>query len=136
MTTWIIVADSGRARIFSSSSHAAPLEELEDIVHDNGQVGEEELCEWLDAQGNGATGFDTLSEPKHHDAEVFARLLADRLENGRVNLEFNKLLLIATAEFLAQLQQVLNKHLLDMVCHIVEKDLVAEDETVIQQYIA
>lgn len=32
-TTWILTADAGRARIFSESNPAQPLEEIDDMVN-------------------------------------------------------------------------------------------------------
>ena len=38
MQTWVVVADSSRARIFARSGKDAELREIEDLVHPRKQV--------------------------------------------------------------------------------------------------
>jgi protein required for attachment to host cells len=138
--TWVVVADSSRARFFSLVSRIEPLQELDGMIHAEGRMQErDELC---DRQGGIAGGhgegdhtFEAPTDMKHHEAEVFARQIADRLELGRVNHDYNKLILVASPAFLGALRQALNDHVTDLVSSSLDKNLVGEDEAVIREHI-
>ena len=42
-TTWILVAERSRARIFTLQNRVAPLQELESLVHPQSRLKESEL---------------------------------------------------------------------------------------------
>ena len=138
--TWVVVSDSSRARLFSLENRSEPLVELDGMIHSEGRM--RELDENSDRQGGIAGGhgegdhtFEAPTDLKHHEAEVFARQIADKLENGRVNHEYHKLILVAPPAFLGALRHVLNQHIQDLVSHSVDKNLVSADETVIREHI-
>ncbi|TPQ29817.1 host attachment protein [Methylomonas koyamae] len=104
--TRVIVTDSSRARFFNLTSRIEPMLELDGLTHAEGEgrmPGQDEVS---DRQGGIAGGhgegdhtFEAPTDLKHHEAEVFARQIADRLEQGRVGREFDKLVLVAPPEF-------------------------------------
>lgn len=137
---WIVVADSSRARFFSLVSRLEPLHEFDGMVYAEGRMQERE--ELSDRQGGIAGGhgegdhtFEAPTDLKHHEAEVFARRIAEKLEQGRVNHDFNKLILVAPPAFLGALRQALSTHLQDLVDSSLDKNLVTEDEAVIREHI-
>lgn len=138
--TWIVVADSSRARFFSLVSRREPLQELEGMVHAEGRMyGRDEVS---DRQGGIAGGhgegdhtFEAPTDLKHHEAEVFARQIAEKLEQGRVDHTYNKLILVAAPAFLGTLRHVLNQHVLDLVSNSLDKNLVAENEAEIREHL-
>lgn len=138
--TWIVVADSSRARFFQLESRIEPLKEFDGMVHAEGRMREQE--EITDRQGGIAGGhgegdhtFEAPTDLKHHEAEVFSRQIADKLEHGRVNHDYNKLILVAPPAFLGVLRHALNSHVLDLVSSSLDKNLVVEDEAVIREHI-
>ncbi|MDD2761720.1 MAG: host attachment protein [Methylomonas sp.] len=138
--TWVIVADSSRARFFSLTSRTGPLQELEGMTHPEGRMRNQD--EASDKQGGLAGGhgegghaFEAPTDLKHHEAEVFARQIADKLEHGRVGNDYDKLILLAPPAFLGALRKALNDHVANLVYATVDKDLVAENEAVIRQHI-
>lgn len=138
--TRVIVADSSRARFFNLTSRIEPMLELDGLTHAEGRMrGQDEVS---DRQGGIAGGhgegdhtFEAPTDLKHHEAEVFARQIADRLEQGRVNHEFDKLVLVAPPAFLGTLRQALNNHLQNLVEHSLDKNLVVADEAAIRDHI-
>ena len=138
--TWVVVADSSRARFLSLESRGEPLTEFDGLVHTEGRMHDRD--ELSDRQGGIAGGhgegdhtFEAPTDLRHHEAEVFARQIAEKLEAGRVNHEYHKLILIAPPAFLGVLRQVLNDHILALVGSSLDKNLVAEDEAVIREHI-
>lgn len=138
--TWIVVADSSRARFFSMESKVDPLQEMEGMVHEEGRLREQD--EVSDRQGGLAGGhgegghpFEPPTDPKHREMEVFAKQIADKLEHGRVNHDYHKLILVAPPAFLGSLRRELNEHVLELVDSSLDKNLVAENVAAIRQHI-
>jgi len=138
--TWVVVADSSRARLFSVSSRSKPLTELEGMLHAEGRMRNQD--EISDKQGNLAGGhgegghaFEAPTDIKQHEAEVFAKQIANRLEHGRVNNDVDQLILVAPPAFLGTLRQVMNEQLTKIVGRSLDKNLVNETEAVIREHI-
>lgn len=138
--TRVVVADSSRARFFTLTSRIEPMQELDGLTHAEGRMrGQDEVS---DRQGGIAGGhgegdhtFEAPTDLKHHEADVFARQIAERLEHGRVSHEYDKLVVVAPPAFLGALRQALNDHLQDLLSLSLDKNLVAAEEAVIRQHI-
>jgi len=125
-TTWIAVADEGRARIFSARPQVA-LRELEDLLAIDSR--RDEHAQAQDAYGHlggsisggsiSGGGGGTLhsrhvggpghsAEPRtnsaDHRAQQFARQLAQRLEAGLHAESYQRLILVAAPRFLGHLR--------------------------------
>lgn len=138
--TWVVVADSGKARFFSLEGRSEPMQEMEGMIHTEGRMRDQD--EISDRQGGLAGGhgegghaFEAPTDLKQHEAEVFARQIADKLEHGRVNHAFNKLILVAPPAFLGTLRHILNEHVQELVSLSLDKNLVAESEAEIRGHI-
>ncbi|MBS4052895.1 MAG: host attachment protein [Methylomonas sp.] len=138
--TWVLVADSSKARFFSLASRTEPMQEMEGMVHSEGRMRDQD--ETSDRQGGLAGGhgegghaFEAPTEPKQHEAEVFAKQIADKLEHGRVDHAYNKLVLVAPPAFLGTLRHTLNEHIQELVSHSLDKNLVEESEAEIRGHI-
>lgn len=62
--------------------------------------------------------------PRKHEAEVFARQVAEQLERARHNAEFDRLVVMAAPSFLGLLREVLPDSVRPHVAAEVRKDLV------------
>lgn len=140
--TWVVAADSSRARIFSLESRIEPMSELVDMVHAEGRLQDQDALSDRQGgiagghgEGGGGHSFESPTDGKHHEAEVFAKQIADKLEQGRLAHDYHKLILIAPPAFLGVLRQVLNQHIQDLVCASLDKNLIAEKEAVIREHI-
>lgn len=138
--TWVVVADSSRARFFVLESRSQPMQELEGMAHAESRMRDQD--EVSDKQGGLAGGhgegghaFEAPTDIKHHETEVFAKQIAEKLEHGRVNNDYAKLILIAAPVFLGILRQALNEHVANLVSSSLDKNLVAEKENVIREHI-
>jgi len=139
-STWVVVADSSRARIFTLESKNQPMQEQEDMTHSEGRMHAQE--EVSDKQGGLAGGhsegghaFEAPTDIKQHEAEVFAKQIAEKLEHARVNHDYEKLILVAPPAFLGVLRNAINDHVAKLVSKSLDKDLTTDTESVIREHI-
>jgi protein required for attachment to host cells len=138
--TWVVTAESSRARIFAVENRISPLRELEDIVHTEGRSPEQEMISdrpgrAFDSVGEGRHAMEKQIEPKRHEAGMFAKRIAERLDLARVKGECEQLVLIAAPEFLGVLRQNLTANTAKLVGKTIDKNLVQKTEAEIRQYL-
>ncbi|OGT83622.1 MAG: hypothetical protein A3H91_14055 [Gammaproteobacteria bacterium RIFCSPLOWO2_02_FULL_61_13] len=140
MQTWVIVADSSRARIFARAGKTTELVEIEDLVHPESRS----LSHNLTSDRPGRT-FDSrghtrhAKQPKHSPHEIavddFARDLVRRLERGRKNGKFQQLVLVAGPRFMGRIHQHLSPATAALVKREVHKNLVHRSEKTIRAHL-
>ena len=110
--TWVVVADSGSARIFTADSPQGELLEREDYAHSEARVKESQLVSDRQGRTVGSSGrlhtYSSEETPRDAESRAFARLLADRLRGARVEGELDRLVLVAAPEFLGRLRSALD----------------------------
>lgn len=111
-STWILVADSSKARIFST--HKASLfngdgKKLKLVSeHEHPESRKKDIDLISDRQGKFGSGtFVEATDPKHHQEELFAVELTKTLTKGHGENRFQELICIAPAAFMG----LLNKHM-------------------------
>lgn len=121
--TWIVVADSARARIFLAERPDRPWRVVEELEHPESRARSPELLTEQPAMERG-----TL--PKEREAEVFARQLAERLERAFHSHQFKRLVLVAPPEMMGYLRRELKESVKGAVTDEITKDFVQlrEDE--------
>ena len=129
MTTWVVVADSSRGKIYVQDKHGSELQEMVDMVHPGARLHGTELTSDRSGRHSGAFGqgshmFDVRTEAKDHEAESFAKEIAERLETGRTSGQFQKLVLMAPPAFLGILREQLGGEVRKLVVEEIAKDLV------------
>lgn len=145
-TTWIIAANAGRARFFSESDPAAPLQEIEDMVNDaarqrTSDINTDEVAPTAASNtshgiGNNApAGFDHNAKsgapnkqyepaqtPQQHEAEKFAKDISHYLMQAHQDGRFKQIVLSASPEFLGTLRLNLDAHIKAVIKLEVNKD--------------
>lgn len=133
METRVIVADSARARIFSSHTTLLELEEIEGFAHPEARRRNRDIAS--DSSGRSVDQHGALepaTSPADHEAENFAKLLAQHLKALHNKRHFDQLMLVAPPRFLGLLRKQLPKPLDQLVEKSVDKDLTgASRETII-----
>ena len=128
--TLIVVADKSRARLFSIDSPKGPLRELEDFVsprarmHGNQRPKERE--------------HHTIPPPEpdqYPEAVEFAGELARRLDDGRQQGEFERLLLVASPDFLGTLRKKLSRATAKLVDRSLDANLTHLDADDIRKHL-
>lgn len=118
--TWIVSANAGRARIFSQTSAAEPLQEIEDMVNSVVRLRDTEVE--TDSYGPTAATksmhnvggalpnktYQPNQTPEQHNTELFARSIADFLLQGLREGRFRQVHLVAGPQFLGALRKELH----------------------------
>lgn len=133
-TLWIVTANAGCAQFFSQTSTSSPLEKVGEIFNEKSsmQTAETET----DRLGQHAAssskhnvgaptqpnGYQPNQTPSEHYTELFARNISRFLLHGYQDGHFQRIVLMASPEFLGVLRSILDKRLLDVVTHEINKD--------------
>ena len=145
-TTWILSANTGRARFFSESDPAQPLQEIEDMINDAVRLRESETerdKKGVTAAGssghniggtqgvgfahNGKVGAPNKQyEPPHTPAELeaqkFAKDISQYLLDAHRQGRFQQLVISASPQFLGSLRSFLDPHIKPLITLTVNKD--------------
>ncbi|MFP4611465.1 MAG: host attachment protein [Thiohalophilus sp.] len=113
--TWILVADSSRARLFLADTASSPLVELETFTHPASRQHEQEITSDLPGKQNGkgmngsfAHAMTQETDPKYQEAVNFAREVAQYLNKAHGKNKFRQLIIAAAPTFLGLLRDSLN----------------------------
>ena len=148
-TTWIVAADSSRARILQVVGREHRLVEIQDFLNPKGRMHDRELI--TDAHprfsghgGVGKSGERPTSGPGsdrqetaavEHETELFAKQIDRYLDKARVKGRFDKLYLVAPPKFLGLLRQNLGKETAKHVAEEIDKDLFWFDVLQLEKYV-
>ena len=127
-TTWTLVADRTRARLFSSSRATEPLFELRDFLNPDGRELAQDLVTDRSSRMPGMVGrargaLEARTSPGEHAAEVFAREICATLDRGLVDRACDRLVLIAAPEFLGLLHGCASKRVREAIAFELGKNL-------------
>ena len=138
-STWILVADNTRVRIFTVDTASSPLEEIEDFSHTEGRLHDREITSDLPGRiksvAGGGHAFEQPTDPKKHEADSFAHSVAQYLEEGHNAGRFDQLLIVATPSFLGLLRNHLKEEIKKLVCFELDKDITMLSATDIRQHL-
>ncbi|MEH6576079.1 MAG: host attachment protein [Amphritea sp.] len=139
MKIGIVVADAGRARIFSTPRLGSALESLKDLTNPHGTQQEQELTS--DRSGHtrspSGTGHTMSNKVKFKDQEAhqFAKGVVSELEDSYQTDHFDKLYLVAAPRFLGHLRQELSPELQKLISGELAKDFSLMSEQEIQKHL-
>lgn len=125
-TTWIIAADSSRARILQVMDRDARLAEVEDFLNPPARVHDRDLMEDGHPRFSGTNGPGSDREemtPSEHATELFAKRVSAYLDKARSDHRYDRLHLVAAPKFLGQLRKELGKEVQKLVTDELPKDL-------------
>jgi protein required for attachment to host cells len=126
-TTWVLVADAGRARILVQSGpdkSLSPVESLsfEHALPKSSDIARDSLPRTFDSIGPGRHAIAPKSDPQRSEKLVFARELAQVLETGLTNHAYDKLIIVAPPQMIGDMRANLS----DAVRRHLERELVAD----------
>ncbi|MFL6698712.1 MAG: host attachment protein [Vitreoscilla sp.] len=139
-TTWVVVADEGRARILSRDGPDEDLKEIETIVDPAARAHNADFRH--DAYGRRSPGAGALpssatssagEEKLDHEAELFAHRLSLRLTDAHRQHRFDTLRIAAAPRFLGRLRKALDKSVSALVDQEIDKDLLQLDARTLTQ---
>lgn len=126
--TMIVVADSTRARIFTTDSVHSPLQEIETMAHPEGRLHDRDLTSDLPGKdagtgGSGGHAYQGKTDPKKHELAEFAKCVADHLNDVRTANKLSNLLLVAEPAFLGELRAHLSSETNEKIVFELDKNL-------------
>jgi protein required for attachment to host cells len=138
-TTWIVAADSSRARVLQVADREEKLVEVEDLVNPEGRMNDRELT--TDAhprlRGTSGPGSDRQEmSAVEHQVELFARRIGDHLEKARTDHRYDRLCLVAPPRFLGALRKELSNEVRKLVAEELPKDLSWLSARELERYVA
>lgn len=124
----IIVADSSRARFFTTDSPTSPLHEIQTMAHPEGRIHEQNMVSDLPGKdsgtgSNGGHAYQEIIEPKQQEIIEFAKRVTDYLEQMRHTEKIISLLIVAAPAFLGELRKAMSAGLNEMVVFEIDKNL-------------
>ncbi|EGW55060.1 host attachment protein [Candidatus Endoriftia persephonae] len=124
--TWVVVADTSRARIFNVEKPARTLNEIQTVTHPEARLHEGDLIS------------DKTEKPdvrRQVEADRFAAHVCSVLEAKRKNGECQRLYLVAAPSFLGMIRKHQSAALKQLVVAEVDKNLAMQDATEILQHL-
>ena len=140
-STWVLVADRARARLFNLVGEGSQLDELRDFANSDARVPAADVVRdrkprTQESMGSARHAIEPHTTLEEKVSERFARELEVVLEEGRVQHRYERLVLVAPPGFLGTLNQILGKQLRGHVVLEVNKDLSALPPREIHAHIA
>lgn len=139
-TTWVLVADSSRARVFEATTSRGEMQEIDAFVHTESRLREQDLTADLpgrafDSHGQGRHAMGAKRSPKQQEHFNFASQLDHYLDDARKQNRFDQLIIAAPPEFLGLLRSGLTNSTAKRVKAFIDKDLTRETPTHIRTYL-
>ncbi len=127
MKTWILVADTARARVFEVDAKDGHLLEVGGYANPEAhskpsEIGRDKPPRAQESASPTRHAMEPHTDPHDKPALKFAQSLAAILETGRVEHSYTRLVLAAPPRFLGQLNQALGAQVGKLVAKTVSKD--------------
>ncbi|HEY6529670.1 MAG TPA: host attachment protein [Cellvibrionaceae bacterium] len=131
---WIVTANAGRARFFAQQDSSSSLEKIGEIINDKSslhtadtesdRIGQHAASSSNHSVGapTQPSGYQPNQSPAEHYTELFARDVSRFLLHGYQDGNFQRLVLIASPEFLGVLRKVLHDRLVSVISTEINKD--------------
>lgn len=141
MTMMIVVADSARARIFTADSARSPLNEIETMAHPEARMHEQDMVSDMPGKGAGKGGggdhaFQEKIEPKKQEVIVFAKRVADYLDDARKANKLSQLIIAAAPAFLGELRTHLSSETTEKIFFELDKNIAHDSAGGIRQHLS
>jgi len=125
-TTWILVADASRAKLYSQAEPAGAMSVLQEFEHAESRMKGTQLASdrpgRILSDGGKHGSYDAHTDPKVYEANRFAQELAQILDKGRATNSYQRLVLVAPAHFSGELSRHLSAHTREKIGSTIEKD--------------
>jgi len=126
-TTWVLIANASQARLYACHGRFDQIDLVREFEHTASRAKGTELL--TDRPGHSASGHGgrRTSLPSHTDArrhehERFALEIVRELDAAHAAHRFDRLVLMASAQFLGMLKSQLSKGLVQAVTHTEDRD--------------
>lgn len=127
-STWVVAADSSRARIFEVGRSRAELREIGDLVNPDARLHERDLTSddkgrAYDSFGSGRHAMEDKVSAKQQNAIDFAGRINEQLLSDLNQGKYDRLYLMAAPDFLGVLREKLDPHVRKTIAAEINKSL-------------
>ncbi|MCK5639148.1 MAG: host attachment protein [Gammaproteobacteria bacterium] len=125
-TTWIMVANGSEASVFRAT--ADEITTIDAFTHPESRQKGETLASdrsghfQSNPKGTGSGAFTEPNDPKEFEINRFSQELAEYLDKGRTENQYDSLVLVAPPRFYGLLNQHMNSHVKERIHSHVDKD--------------
>lgn len=138
-TTWVLVAETSRARLFDWKSRGA-LNEIKTFSHPESRLHEQDLVSdkrgrAFDSAGDGRHAQEAPTSARQHESQSFAKEIVAMLEQSRSRNEYTYLFIMAAPHFLGQLRDEMPSSLQKVVVQEISKNLAQHSAEDIRSYL-
>lgn len=138
-TTWILVANAARARLYENTGIGKGLKLLTEFEHPESRLKGSDLVSdragFMQSSGNGHGARQPAIDPKQNEAEHFAQEIARSLEQGRGQNKYERLILVAGSPFLGILKARLSDQVTNLTTDTMDKDYTSANEREIGKHL-
>ncbi len=148
-TTWIVAADSSRAKVLQVADRERKLLEVDDLLNPQARLQDRELQTDAEPRFNGHGGVGKAGSARtggpasdreaggavEHSVKAFAREIGRYLEQARNQHRYDELVLIAPPKFLGAVRKELGKEVEKLVVDELPKDLSWFNAREIERYL-
>ena len=126
--TWIVIADATRARIAVNDGPGSGVTPVPGLAFEGRNLPGREIMSdrpgrTFDSSGRGRHGKEPRTGPREVEALRFLHDLAERLDEGRKQERYDRLVIVAPPKALGQLRQQLSAGVRDRITGALDKDL-------------
>lgn len=126
--TWVLIADSSRARLYSVPQHGKPWMLINEYAHDASRVTTGGLTTDQPGRAHGGgigkdarSAMESKSSPKEVEIAQFAHELIEVLHDGHGQQAYERIVLVAPPHFLGLLRKGLNHTVSKLIAASVDK---------------
>lgn len=128
IVTWVLVADGARARLFVNDGVGKGIKPAleQEFIGTNlpsREIASDRPGRSFDSGGEGRHAMEPATDPQRHEKQVFARAIADLLDDARKKNAFERLVIVAPPRALGDLRSEFGTELMGMVSAELNKDL-------------
>ncbi|HHF7368096.1 TPA: host attachment protein [Legionella bozemanae] len=126
--TWILTADTSTCRIYKSTTKPYQFSLVKELSHPEAKLRDIEMTSSKPGRFNTGTTtqgtYTQQSDPKEIENDNFAREIAEELDNGRNNHDYDRLIIVAPPHMNGLLLQHTNKHINNLITYNIKNDVI------------
>jgi protein required for attachment to host cells len=138
-TTWILIADGARARIFANNGPGKGIEpvgvELDADHRPDREIMSDKPGRAFESVGTARHAIEPHHDPHKELKRAFSEQLATLLDQQLAAKAFDRVVLVAPPEMLGDLRSALSAHVKAAVCAELDKDLTKTPEAELPQHL-
>ena len=138
--TWILVANASLAKLYENLGPNKGLKLVKELIHPESRLKNSDLVTdragSMASNGHGPGVKQAQTQPKDHEAKVFAHELAHELYAGRTRNAFRRAIVFAPPGFMGMLNSVMDHPTAQLISDRFEKDYTKTAEPKLREHLA